>query len=50
MKLLLSVAISGSSEDASVAQCSIDLPDEPDIAALGLSLADAKAALTLVQS
>jgi hypothetical protein len=50
MKLNLSVAISGGSEGPSTEHCSIDLPDAPDIAVLGLSLADAKAALAWLQS
>lgn len=50
MKLHLSVSISEGPDGPSMARCSIDLPDEPDIAALGLSLADAKAALAWLQS
>jgi hypothetical protein len=45
MKLHRSVAISRYSEASSTARCSIELPCEPDIAAVVLSLADAKAAL-----
>jgi len=50
MKLHLSVAISDSGDGPAMARCRIDLADEPDIATLGLSLANAKAALAWLQS